>query len=75
MEKAFWILTGRYKVPERKEKTADGQDRLSARTAVFISDIFIEHLLDIGGCDCVNGSRILGGPLFIGHAGDSHGLS
>ena len=75
MEKAFWIPTGRYKVPERKEKTADGQDLYPPRLPLFISDIFIENLLDIGGCDCVDGSRILGGPLLIGHAGGSHGLS
>ena len=72
MEKAFWILTGKYKSLEKKKKR---QTRSSARTAVFISDIFIENLLDIGGCDCVDGSRILGGPLLIGHAGGSHGLS
>ena len=73
MEKAFWIPTGKYKSLEKKKKRQTG--RIFIRLPLFISDIFIENLLDIGGCDCVDGSRILGGPLLIGHAGGSHGLS
>ena len=40
MEKAFWILTGKYKSLEKKEKTADGQD-LYPPGLPFLYQIFL----------------------------------